>query len=166
MKAKFFLIIACVASFAALCACSKTKSAKSAKAAPPAKIENAVKEAELTTVKLSPIAEERLGVVTKPVSIERVAHTRTFAGEVVVPPDRTISVSAPVAGTLSATTPLTVGAAIRKSEQLFRLYPLLPAERDLRIQLDRDVTNAQTRVDAVRIRFNRAEQLLRERAGS
>lgn len=166
MKAKMFLIFACVASLCALFACSKTQSADSAKAAPPAKVENAVKEAELTTVKLSPKAEERLGVVTQPVSIERVAHSRTFAGEVVVPPDRTISVSAPVTGTLSATTPLAVGTAVRKGEQLFRLTPLLPAERDLRVQLEREVTNAQTRVDAARIRFNRAEQLLRERAGS
>lgn len=150
-----------------LSGCSKPQAADGQKAAPAAKVENAVKESELATVKLSPKAEERLGVVTTPVAVERVAQTRTFAGEVVLPPDRTISVAAPVGGTLSASgaQPM-VGMLVRKGQPLYRLTPLLPPERDLRVQLERDVTNAQTRLDAARIRFNRAEQLLRDRAGS
>lgn len=149
-----------------LSGCSKPQAAESQKAAPAAKVENAVKESELATVKLSPKAEERLGVVTTPVTVERVAQTRTFAGEVVLPPDRVISVAAPVGGTLAANAPLTVGMFVRKGQPIFRLTPLLPPERDLRVQLERDVTNAQTRLDAARIRLNRAEQLLRDRAGS
>jgi len=147
--------------------CSKPKAAEPQKAPPAAKVENGVKESELATVKLSPKAEERLGVVTVPVAIERVAQTRTFAGEIVLPPDRIISVAAPVGGTLSAGgVQLTVGMLVRKGQPMFRLTPLLPPERDLRVQLERDIANAQTRVDAARIRFNRAEQLLRDRAGS
>jgi membrane fusion protein, heavy metal efflux system len=34
------------------------------------------------------------------------------------------------------------------------------------VQIDREITSAQTRVEAARVRYNRAEQLLRERAGS
>lgn len=147
--------------------CSQPKAAEPQKAPLAAKVENAVKESELATVKLSPEAEERLGVVTVPVAIEAVAQTRTFAGEIVLPPDRVISVAAPVSGTLSASgAQPAVGMLVRKGQPIYRLTPLLPPERDLRVQLERDVTNAQTRVEAARIRFNRAEQLLRDRAGS
>src|SRR5262249_15501376 len=96
-----------------------------------------------------------------------VAQTRTFAGEIVLPPDRTISVSAPMVGTLSATdTPPAVGTFVQQGQPLFRLTPYLAPERDLRVQLQRDMANAQTKVDAARLRYNRAEQLLRDRAGS
>ncbi|MBX3278800.1 MAG: efflux RND transporter periplasmic adaptor subunit [Acidobacteria bacterium] len=148
-------------------ACSKPQAAESQQAAPAAKVENAVKESELATVKLSAKAEERLGIVTTPVAVEQVAQTRTFAGEIVLPPDRTMSVAAPVSGTLLASgAQPTVGIIVRKGEPIFRLTPLLAPERDLRVQLGRDVINAQTRADAARLRFNRAEQLLRDRAGS
>lgn len=149
-----------------LSGCSKPQAAEGQKAAPAAKVENAVKETDLATVKLSPRAEQRLGVTTSPVAIESVAEARTFAGEITLPPDRTISVSAPLGGTLLSDAPPSVGMFVRKGQVVFRLTPLLAPERDLRVQLDRDVTNARTRVDAARVRFNRAEQLLRDRAGS
>ncbi|HMV49783.1 MAG TPA: efflux RND transporter periplasmic adaptor subunit [Blastocatellia bacterium] len=148
-----------------LSACARPQAAENQKAAP-AKVENAVKESELATVKLSPKAEERLGVETATIAIERVAQTRTFAGEITLPPDRTLTVSAPVGGTLSANASLTAGSFVRKGQALFRLLPMLPPERDLRLQLERDIANAQTRADAARLRVNRAEQLLRDRAGS
>jgi RND family efflux transporter MFP subunit len=76
-------------------------------------------------------------------------------------------VAAPVNGTLSAGgAPLVVGAFVRKGQPVYRLTPFLAPERDLRVQLERDVVTAQTKVDAARVRFNRAEQLLRDRAGS
>jgi RND family efflux transporter MFP subunit len=149
-----------------LSGCSKPQAAESQKAAPAAKVENAIKETDLATVKLSPQAEQRLGVTTAPVTIERVAQTRAFAGEITLPPDRTISVSAPAPGTLSSDAPPAVGMFARKGQAVFRLTPLLAPERDLRLQLERDVDNAQTRARAARVRFNRAEQLLRDRAGS
>jgi RND family efflux transporter MFP subunit len=146
--------------------CARPRAAESQKTEAAAKVENAIKESDLATVKLSPKAEERLGITTVPVTVERVAQTRTFAGEVVLPPDRTNTVTAPVAGTLAAGAAPAVGMFVRKGQSLFRLTPLLAPERDLRVQLERDLANAQTRVDASRIRFNRAEQLLRDRAGS
>jgi membrane fusion protein, heavy metal efflux system len=149
-----------------LCGCMKPGAAESQKAAPAAKVENSVKESELATVKLSPKAEERLGIATVPVEVKSVAQTRIFAGEIVLPPDRAISVAAPVSGTLAANAPLAIGQFVRNGQALFRITPLLPPERDLRVQLGRDVTNAQTRVDAAGVRLNRADQLLRDRAGS
>jgi RND family efflux transporter MFP subunit len=149
-----------------LSGCSKPQAAEAQKPAPAAKVENAVQETELATVKLAPQAEQRLGVTTAPVTIERVAQTRVFAGEIMLPPDRTISVSAPAPGTLSSDAPPSVGMFARKGQAVFRLTPLLAPERDLRAQIERDAGNAQTRVDAARVRLNRAEQLLRDRAGS
>jgi membrane fusion protein, heavy metal efflux system len=134
---------------------------------PPAKVENAVKEPELATIKLTPQAEARLGIATAAVAIERVAQTREFAGEITLPPDCVTNIAAPTSGTLAADgSPLAVGAFVRKGQPVFRLTPFLAPVRDLRLQLDRDITAAQTRVEAARVRHNRAEQLLRDKAGS
>jgi len=71
--------------------------------APPAKVHNGgVKEADLANIVLTPQAEQRLGLETVPASLGRVARRRTLAGEVVLPPSRSQTVSSPVAGTLLA----------------------------------------------------------------
>lgn len=147
--------------------CGKPKAAETHPAVPAAKVENAVKESDLAIVKLSSQAETRLGVATAPVTIEQVAQVRTFAGEIVLPTDHTTSMVSPISGTLLAegATPV-AGTFVRKGQALFRLTPYLAPERDLRVQIEREIINAQTRVDAARERFNRAEQLLRDRAGS
>ncbi len=162
-----FLLVVFIA-LAVLSGCAKPQAAENQKAsAPPAKVENAVKESELATIKLSPQAEARLGVTTAPVAVERVAQTRAFAGEIVLPPDRATSVTAPTPGALAAdSAPLTVGTFVRKGQPLYRLTPFLTPERDLRVQIEREVVNAQTRVEAARVRHTRAEQLLRDGAAS
>ncbi|MFN0112694.1 MAG: efflux RND transporter periplasmic adaptor subunit [Blastocatellia bacterium] len=151
--------------------CAKPQAAETQKAAPAAKVENAVKEPELATIKLSAQAEARLGIETAAISVQPVAETRSFAGEVVLPPDRTTAVAAPMGGTLSAGSDNSSGAPVvglfvRKGQPLYRLTPFLSPERDLRVQIERDIAAAQTRVEAARIRFARAEQLLRDKAGS
>lgn len=165
-------LLVCALALSWLTGCAAPQAAETAKPAPPAKVEpakveNAVKETELATVKLTLQAEARLGVVTAEVTREQVAQTRTLAGEIVLPPDRTTSVAAPVSGALAGdSVPLVAGAFVRQGQPLFHLTPYLAPERDLRVQLARDITNAQTRLDAARERLNRAEQLLRDRAGS
>ncbi len=160
-----FALLLCFAS------CAKPQAAETHKAAPPAKVENAVKETELATIKLSPQAEQRLGITIAEAAIQPVAEVRNFAGEVVLPPDRTTSVAAPMGGTLgtgsenSSGVPV-VGLFVRKGQTLFRLTPYLAPERDLRVQIERDIAAAQTRVEAARVRLSRAEQLLRDKAGS
>ncbi len=147
--------------------CSKPQAAEVSKSAPPAKVENAVKETELATIKLTPQAEQRLGIETAAAAIQSVAETRSFAGEIVLPPDRTTSVATPMAGTLdnSPGAPV-VGLFVRKGQPLFRVTPFLSPERDVRLQIERDIAAAQTKVEAARVRLNRAEQLLRDKAGS
>ncbi len=146
--------------------CGGKSAAETAKPAPPAKVENAPKEAELATVKLTPEAEVRLGIQTAPAEVTSVARTRTLAGEVVLPPDSRMTVSAPVAGTLLAagSTPA-VGTRVRRGETLLRLQPYVAPERDLRTKLEQEEENAKTRVEAATIALNRAEQLVRDKAG-
>jgi membrane fusion protein, heavy metal efflux system len=152
---------------AVLSGCAGPEAAENQKAALPAKVENAIKESELAVIKLTPQAEARLGIVTRPIAIERVAQMRTFAGEITLPLDRTTNVTAPLGGALAEDSALpAVGAYVRKGQSVFRLTPFLTPERNLRVQIDREIASAQTRAEAARVRYNRAEQLLRERAGS
>lgn len=149
--------------------CASEQAAQAQKPDPPAKVENAVKEADLATVTLSPEAENRLGIRTAPVEFASVTQTRTFGGEVVLPPDSTIVVSAPMAGTLLAGSSGGVpsaGAMVRKGQAVFRLLPLLVPERDARALAQKEVTDAQTRVESAKVKLDRAEALLREKAGS
>jgi RND family efflux transporter MFP subunit len=153
--------------FLVLSGCAKPQAAENQSGSPPARVENAVKEPELSTIKLSQQAETRLGIAIATVAIERIAQTREFAGEITLPPDCVTSMAAPAAGILAADgASLTVGAFVRKGQPVFRLTPFLSPERDLRLQLERDVAAARTRVEAARVRHNRAEQLLLDRAGS
>jgi hypothetical protein len=52
---------------------------------PPAKIAAPTKEADLATLTLTPEAEKRLGIVTVPVERRKLARTRLFGGEVILP---------------------------------------------------------------------------------
>ncbi len=154
---------------AGLSSCVRTQEADSPKSTPAAKVQNAVKEADLTTVTLSPEAERRLGISTTPVVVKRVHRSRTFGGEVVVPAGRTIVVSAPIAGTLLANSQSTApvgGLSVNQGQVLCRLLPLLSPERDLQAQAESGLALAETRFQAAKLRAERAEQLLRDRAGS
>lgn len=138
--------------------------------APPAAahVEHPVAEADLTSVTLSPEAEKRLAIQTVPVTIEQVAGTRTVGGEVVVPPGRAVTVTAPVAGTLvvppgGAPQP---GTRVRRGQRIFGLLPLLPGDRDLRIEAERAMAASAAEAEAARQRKQRLEQLLKEGATS
>lgn len=166
----FVLRIAAVAGLLGVASgCASRLADDTKKATPPAKVENPIKEGELATVTLTPEAETRLGIRTAPVEYTSVSRTRTLGGEVVLPPDSIVVVSAPMAGTLlagaSSSAPV-AGMMVRKGQAIFRLLPLLAPERDARALAEKELSDAQTRVDAARIRLDRAEQLLRDKAGS
>ncbi len=69
----------------AAAACQRGPEAPAPKPAPPAAVAHPRTEAELTTITLTPEAVQRLGIQTSAAVTERVAATRTLAGEVVVP---------------------------------------------------------------------------------
>jgi len=146
--------------------CATDRAAQAQKPAPPAKVENPVKEGDLATVTLSTEAEARLGIRTAPVEFTAVTQSRTFGGEVVLPPDSTIIVSAPMAGTILGGSAPAAGEMVKKGQVVFRLLPLLPPERDARALAQKDLTDAETRVESSKTKLRRAEELLREKAGS
>lgn len=160
-------LIILLAAFPAIGACSGP--APKAPAQPAAAhVENPVVEADLTSVTLSPEAEKRLAIQTVPVTMEQVAGSRMVGGEVVVPPGRSVTVTAPVAGTLvvppgGAPQP---GTRVRRGQRIFGLLPLQPGDRDLRIEADRALAASTAEVEAARQRRQRLEQLLKEGAAS
>jgi RND family efflux transporter MFP subunit len=124
--------VLCLAVLAAI-GCGK----KDTKPKPPASVQNAVTESQLTSVTLTADAVKRLGIVTVPVDSLSALPTRTVGGEIVVPPGLSLTVSAPVAGRVLAPesgAPPAAGARVAQGTVLLRLVPLPPdlaqAERD------------------------------------
>jgi RND family efflux transporter MFP subunit len=157
------VVLICLA--AALGGCRRD--APAAASAPPAKVEGAVKEADLATVTLTPEAEKRLGITVEPLVARSLPPTRVIAGQAMVPPGLTIDVAAPVAGTVIAAgaTPAP-GQAVKRGQPIFRVVPLLPADRDLRINAQKDLDSALAALELARKKAARAEQLLADGTGS
>lgn len=130
----------------------------------PAKVDHPVKEAELTTVTLAPEAERRLGIQVTKLARLAVPSKELMAGEVIVPPDQSMQVTAAVAGTLAAPPGggPRAGMQVRRGQALFWLTPLQPADRDARINAERDLTSATATLEAARLKAGRAEELLKD----
>ena len=142
------------------------RSTPAANQTPPAKVQAPVKETELTTITLSPEAEKRLGIETAVLAVQTVPRTRSVGGEVIVIPGASVKVAAPVAGTLEAGAAPVPGTLLRRGQRVFRLIALAPAERDASIDAEREVDDARAKVDAGTKKAARAEQLLKDGAGS
>ncbi len=126
--------------------------AESTKLPAPAKVANPAKEADLTTITLTPEAEKRLGIVTAPVERRKLERTRLFGGEIVLP-------ARPSSTNTSS------------GQSVFAILPSLsPAElvRLAQSQIDADgqVDQAKVQLDAAKVSLDRAEQMLRDKAGS
>ncbi|MCA9167936.1 MAG: efflux RND transporter periplasmic adaptor subunit [Planctomycetales bacterium] len=165
-----------------------TSSEPSKEKAAPAKVVAAVSEAALNTLTLTPDAEQRLGITTVPLTQDSVQDRKIFGGELIVPYGKTILVSAPVAGTIvgDAIHPLpTPGIHVHAGDRVLTLQPLLSPERDIPTSAERvqianaratliaaqtvatgDVERGRAEVEAGQIALDRAQQLLRDRAGS
>ena len=134
---------------------------------PPAKVENRVKESDLTRVTLSPEGEKRLGLETSAVRDRTVSKRLTIAGEVVPIPGKTLIVTAPVSGAVSVSRKgLTAGQLVKAGDQILRLTPMLAAQRDLKTTYEADLQSAKSRLDAATQQLERSRQLLRDMAGS
>lgn len=164
MTARHWSIL-CVAVVAA--ACGRSESGHPS-ATPPAKVTSAVTEATLTTVTLTPEAEGRLGIETAAVEERGVMRTRSISGEVIPAGGAQTTVTAPLAGTLEAPGGVVppIGSSVTKGQVVFRLVPLAPAERDVRIEAERAVGEANGRQIMAAKRAQRAAQLAADGAGS
>ena len=113
-----------------------------------AAILNPVKEADLTTVTLTPEAAKRLGIATVEVSRKVTAQTRLYGGEISLP--------------------LEMGAG---AQSLMNLAPPQNAAEILKLAelqavADGEISQAQIRLDASQRALERAEKLLSNETGS
>ena len=149
----------------ATCGCSNGDAPKPAADAP-AHVDAPRPESELTTVKLSPQAVKRLGLETVVVKTESAAATRSLGGEVMVPDGRLVTVTAPVAGTVSAGAGVQPGVRVTRGARLMTLTPLASSDREQGIEARRAVEAARAEAEAARLRLQRLEQLLKDGAAS
>ncbi len=144
--------------------CSKIADTKKVS---PSAIENPVKESDLTTIKLTDKAVERLGIKTKEIEALPMKLTRIYSGEVMAVPGQSMTLTAPVSGTIlgikNGALPM-AGTAVKKGQPLYRLL-ILPSEKDL-ISAQEDVKLKKVQYDVAVEKLKRAEQLLKDRAGS
>jgi RND family efflux transporter MFP subunit len=99
---------------------------------------------------------------------EPVPRARLVGGEVVVPPGRTVTVTAPVAGEVHFVTsePLLPGATVQRGSALLRLTAIAPTDRDTRARVAREVAAAEANLAALELRVTRNQALIDEGAGS
>ena len=135
---------------------------------PAASVEHAQPEGDLPVVVLTAEAVARLGIETSTVEASELPRTRLVGGEVVIPPGRTIALTAPVAGIVRRATaePLSPGATVVRGAPLLRLVPLAPADRDVSARATREVSAAEATLAAAELRVRRNEQLIAENAGA
>ncbi len=158
-------IVAVTWALVALAGCDRTPAAPPA--AKPATVTAPVKEAELTTIRLTPEADKRLGIATVAVERRGVARTRNVGGEVEAPSGNAVVITAPSAGLLQAPNGLPVaGATVAKGQLLFRLVPLAAGEREAPVATQQAIDTSLARRDAAARRLQRTEQLLKDGAAS
>jgi membrane fusion protein, heavy metal efflux system len=146
--------------------CNKEASAPGAKPAA-AKVTAAVPESALTTITLSSEAQKRLGIETAAIERRTIARTRSVGGEVIPAGGAQITVTAPVAGTLGGDAGVPpVGSRVAKGQVVLTLLPLAPTERDVRVEAERAVREAEGRQEMAAKRAERARQLARDGSGS
>lgn len=154
----------------ALAACGKQEAA-APKAVAPAKV--VPKEGDLTSITLTPEAEKRLGIKLAAVERKKIDRVRTLGGEVVAPPGTALTVSAPLGGTIAPTgkgVPQ-AGSAVRKGQPVVALAPILSPDAAAnlaaaRAEAEGAVGRAVAQREAAKVAFERAERLLRDKAGS
>lgn len=144
--------------------CGKKEEAKKTA---PSSIENPVKESDLTTVKLTSEAVKRLGIQAQPIEQKSTSRTRIYSGEITSVPGQSMTMTAPVSGTILALKNGTLpqaGSAVTKGQVLYRLL-ILPSEKDL-ISAQEDVKLRKVQYDVAVEKLRRADQLLKDKAGS
>lgn len=170
--------------------CGPQGAKEAAESPPPAKVAKPADENQLATIILTPQAEERLGIPLGLGRVERkpMRRNRTIGGEVVFPPGQAITVSAPQSGTLAAVDGGNLpvpGSQVQKGRPIFSLLPLLAPEHTVlspsqqaqlaesrvslataQIEAEQRLQSAEVEVEAAGIELARAQQLVRDKAGT
>ena len=136
--------------FLLISACSKNEQPGN-KPDAPAKVNNAVKESELTTVILSPKADERLGIETSSVEYRSIRDTVRIGGEIVSPPGHDVMIAAPMAGTvfgINSDGIPTAGTQVKTGQPILNLLLLTP---------ETDLAGAHEAIEVKKIQFDVAQ---------
>ncbi len=146
--------LGCLAALAIVAGCKPGKAGTSADPPnmPPAKV---ITENDLATIVLKPEAEERLGIVTVPVTKQKIGRIRSLGGELLLPLGR--------AG----------GAANADETSSKSVYSLLPAMTpaelvrvaEMQVDADGQIAAAHVQAEAAKIALARAESLVANNAG-
>lgn len=159
---KFFLII--FSSLMVFYSCGRNHGAAE-ESQKPAKVEKAVQESALSTVTLSPRAEERLGIEISLVESRSLPGSLELGGEIISVPGSDIRISAPVAGTVlnskSGKAP-PAGKYVKRGEEILRLL-ILPPEKEL-LGAREEVVVRQEELEVAQAKADRAKQLLVSKA--
>ena len=147
--------------------CGPGRSSSTPPATPAAAI---AKEGDLLRVHLSEAAEQRRGITTAPLDVRLLPRLRRLAGEVRIPPGRSVVLTAPVAGTLAGVPPA-VGTQLENGSPILELTPLLSPDARanfaaLQVDAEGSLAAAIVQRDATEIALDRAMRLLRDGAGS
>ena len=151
-------------------AAASLPAADAPKAASPAKVGTLIKETDLNTITLTLQAEKRLGIVTIAVERKSVPRTRSFGGDVMVRAGSALTVTAPIAATVSGSLPQP-GTQVKRGQLLCQLLPILsPTERvnvaTALSDAQSSVAGAKALLEAARVTLARAERLVKAEAGS
>jgi RND family efflux transporter MFP subunit len=135
----------------------------------PAEVHNLVTETSLTTITLTSKAEQRLGIETTVVECRSVERSRTFGGEVVPVSGGSVTVTAPLSGTLlpPENSPfVTAGSRMTKDQPIFLLLLALPRQDKDILTVQEEISVLQAELDLAQKKAKRAQQLYNEKAGS
>lgn len=152
---------------AALCILLLSPAGIAAQKETAATVENPVKESELTTIRLTQRAEERLGIETVYVETRDLPGVLTIGGEIMAVPGKDVSVTAPVAGTVGYAgggSSTIVGKTVKKGEEVMRLL-LLPPDKSLTTAKEELIVK-ETAYNVALEQFNREKTLLSKNATS
>ena len=134
--------------------------------AEPAHVERPIDESALTLVRLTDQAIARLDIQTDEVTNYEGRARRRVGGEVIIPPGRVLTITAPIAGVVRAEAAIIPGASVLAGQDVLRLVPLAPVDRDTRARAGREVEAARANLAAAESRLTRTQALAAERAGS
>jgi len=152
--------------FVLICACNKNDHHKG-KSDKPAKVINSVKESELTTVILSPKAEQRLGIETSVAEYQSIRNTMRLGGEIISPPGHEARIAAPMAGIvygIDSDELLPAGTQVKRGQAILNLLLLTP-EKDL-AGVREAVEVKKVQLEVAQAQADRAKLLLQDKATS
>jgi len=154
------ILISVLVLFLAFSACGKNKLTDEG-SKKPAKVENAVEESLLSTITLTPKAEERLGINISLVESKKLPGSYELGGEIISIPGSNARVSAPVSGVVlhpvSGKIPL-AGKHVKKGEEILRLL-MLPPESQL-LGAREEVAVRKEELKVVQAKAERSKHLL------